>query len=428
MSTISKLYGSGVPTRTADNGSEYTDIQNGNKYIRKDDAWQGLLVENTGKVRIKNNGTYTYYADYTTALNAAVAGQQVEQCDHIVELNNVELILKDGVNIMGNGYSYTLNTIGPANGFYDNGVQVTCRIANLKVNRLNGSNNVADSTCIKIRGNNSFIDGRGSTCNNPNGTGIYAYPSSLGSGKLIGFTVTAYGQGILSAYRLIDCNATSNTTYGIHSVGGANNCFAQNLSGSDPAFFNELGTASNCSAHSLTSYGFYNQVGAESINCVGSSQGLDGFRNYGVANGCRGYSTAGVGFWSVTSPASNCSGYSTVTWGMLASSGAKLYNCDAVSTSYQAGFIDSGAYNCSFISLWNNAGGSGVGLNGITGIEIFGCHFSVVNAAAVGIAGNAGNGAKYGNNTMHGGASITTAGIIQEQTIAPDSNGNIKIG
>ena len=55
---------------------------------------------NIGVLGIVNeNGNYTYYADYTSAMIAAKSGNTIVQFANIVERKPITITLKNGVNI-----------------------------------------------------------------------------------------------------------------------------------------------------------------------------------------------------------------------------------------------------------------------------------------------------------------------------------------
>ena len=82
-----------------------------------------------------SSGVFTYYATLTLAIAAATSGDVIEIFADIEETGTVEINLKDGVNINGNGHTYTLNVATAENAVQDNNVAVDCSIFNWKIVR-----------------------------------------------------------------------------------------------------------------------------------------------------------------------------------------------------------------------------------------------------------------------------------------------------
>jgi hypothetical protein len=73
-------------------------------------TYQNITVP-SGPWGISNSGgSYTYYTTLTLAMSAASAGQTIEMFADVTETSAVTITLKNGVNINGNGHTYTLNT------------------------------------------------------------------------------------------------------------------------------------------------------------------------------------------------------------------------------------------------------------------------------------------------------------------------------
>jgi len=76
--------------------------------------------QDTGVVGIANGqGDYVCYPDYTTAMAAAKAGDTIVQFADIVEYRQITIILKNGVNINMNGFTYELKATTDIAAFQD---------------------------------------------------------------------------------------------------------------------------------------------------------------------------------------------------------------------------------------------------------------------------------------------------------------------
>ena len=92
-----------------------------------------------------NTGAMTYYATYAEARAVAVSGDTIQMLTNVEETSATEVILKDGVNINLNGYTYTLNVATTENAVTDNAVAVTCTISNGTIKRTGGTHSTANS-------------------------------------------------------------------------------------------------------------------------------------------------------------------------------------------------------------------------------------------------------------------------------------------
>jgi len=80
------------------------------------------------------SGVYTYYATLTLAMASAVSGNVIEMFANYTETGAIAITLKNGVNINGNGYTYTLNNSGGTNAFIvTNSTNIECSIFNLNL-------------------------------------------------------------------------------------------------------------------------------------------------------------------------------------------------------------------------------------------------------------------------------------------------------
>lgn len=100
-----------------------------------------------GKFGIANsNGAFTYYATLSSAMTAAVAGQTIEMFTDVTETGIVSIALKQGVDINGNGHTYTYtNSAGVMFTYILPGgvITTTINILNLNIVRTNGASTAA---------------------------------------------------------------------------------------------------------------------------------------------------------------------------------------------------------------------------------------------------------------------------------------------
>ncbi len=110
------------------------------------------VIPSGGPFGIANtSGSYTYYTTFSASMAAATSGQTVEMFADIIETTNISIALKDGVNINGNGHTYTLNQAGTANCIQDGGIAVNCSISNITFKRLGGTpSSTVDSTALSF--------------------------------------------------------------------------------------------------------------------------------------------------------------------------------------------------------------------------------------------------------------------------------------
>ena len=178
-----------------------------------------------GRFGIANsNGAFTYYATLSSAMTAAVAGQTIEMFTDVIETGIVAIALKQGVDINGNGHTYTYtNSAGVMFTYILPGgvITTTINILNLNIVRTN-----AASTAAAVFG--SFTNPSGTsttTLNFINSTVTYTVTSgntpivqataALHIVTVNGLTCTSNGAGpeaiacSAANFCTITCNGTS---------------------------------------------------------------------------------------------------------------------------------------------------------------------------------------------------------------------------
>jgi hypothetical protein len=398
------------------------------------------------------SGVYTFYSTFTLAMAAATSGQTIEMFADVTETGAVTITLKNGVNINGNGHTYTLNTATTTNAFIDGGVAVVMNFTNITIVRkgtgagaalglsVSGNRIVGYSTFIKVESNNSF--------------GITNYGGAVFSGYINGFTVTATGSNSTGIYLVranVDgCNSVA-TNSGIQVIiGTLTNCYGESTGTGAGIDIGNTGYGSNCNGKSNTGYGISTNVILS--NSTGYSAGNYGiYAPVGNLNNCTGISAASQGIWSNNSRIINCSAistgavasliqngvingsnfYSSVNSGLNIFNNTTVYNSVISTLSGATTIVTSNATgnaclkNCSVINDWNNAAGHGIPAN--ASLVVANCSIKVANTSA-----NCLNSAslvtmKYANNSFEGATIPVNINITQGITNISDTKGNITI-
>jgi hypothetical protein len=382
------------------------------------------------------SGVYTYYATLTLAMTAAVAGQTIEMFADVTETGAVTVTLKNGVNINGNGYTYTLNNSGLIHAFSAaNSVTTSCNINNLNVVRTGSTGTLFDNSCLILGINGSgIINCSGSTFRNSgSGVGIlFSTNSAHQINYAVAYSTSNFGAiGIFTASgRLNNCvgYATSGGT-GIrcHNGGDIQNCTG--VSDSGYGIVGLSGNQSNCVGLSNTGVGF--SCNANSFNCVGRSTSGVGFELTNAVNavGCVGISVSGIGLSSNNGLLYSCTGISSSSRGVQITGSSKAYNITSKSTSSYSIFSNAAQieiHNSTIISEWNNAGGIGISSNNTTiPATILNSTFLLSNASAPYLFNNtAAQAVSTRGNTYRGGGAYSVL-ITQAIVAVEDSQGNI---
>jgi hypothetical protein len=383
------------------------------------------------------SGVYTYYATLTLAMAAATSGQTIEMFANVTETGAVTITLKNGVNINGNGYTYTLNNNGLIHAFSAaNSVTTSCNINNLNVVRTGSTGTLFDNTCLILGINGSgIINCSGSTFRNlGSGAGILFNSNSLHE---INYA-TAYATTTWGAFAMFtSAGARLNNSigygtsggYGIrcHNGGDVQNCTGYSDSGY--GIYGLSGNQSNSVGISTSGSGFY--CAANAYNCVGRSISGIGLEITNATNavGCVGISVSGIGISANNSLLYSCSGISSSSRGFQITGTSKAYNITSKSTSSysilsNAAIIE--IHNSTIISEWNNAGGIGISSNSTTIPSIIlNSTFLLSNASAPYLFNNtAAQAVSTRGNTYRGGGAYSVL-ITQAIVTVEDSQGNI---
>jgi hypothetical protein len=378
------------------------------------------------------SGVYTYYTTLTLAMTAATSGQVIEMFANYTETGAVSITLKDGVNINGNGYTYTLNNSGLLNAFVTpttTGIRIS--ILNLYGVRSGSTGQVSDNAFIASVSGNGILDCSGSTFKNSSTFGC-AITTTSGL-EFINATCiadTAYGSFGCYGTGSLGTNITAYSTSGyairVHAAGIINNSYGYSDSGIG-VYGGYYATISNCTGVSNTGDGI-NSYG-NTTNSTGRSNTGTGFtqQGYGRGTNCSGISVSGAGIQNY-SAMSNCVGISSSSYGIRMGYGI-TYNSTAQTTSGIAMWNTNGnpqLYNVIAINEWNNAAGYGMrGNGGFFPNTILNCTFILANATAPYFFNDAvAQAIRLRGNTYLGGGAYN-ANLTQAITAVEDSQGNI---
>ena len=409
-----------------------------------------------GPIGIANtSGVYTYYTTLTLAMNAATSGQTIELFSDITETGNVSINLKDGVNINGNGHTYTLNSSSTANCIQDNGSAVNCSISNIIFKRLGGTASSTNTLCMYITGasiikaiGTKLIGGATSmrclTINNASAQvfGIYAEgynPTiTVTNGQLLDSTSKSFnGQGIYVEANgtAISCIGYGNNSAGIFSAGKILKCV-----GIDSGLIginSTGGVIQDCTGYGMGGAGIYiNSVTTVTTNSTGySTAGVGVLSASPYTFGVKGYSTASFGIYLINGVLVNCLGFSTANYGIyMENSGntiSELRSCQAISTASAAIYQNNTIHNSKIIKTeaicrWNNASGHAIRLVG-NNTQIVQCVCEVTNNSGNGIYAASALNAKIAHTAFIGSNTAIHANVTQTEANLQDLQGNILI-
>jgi hypothetical protein len=455
-------------TSGATNGYVLTSDSSGNA------VW-GAPSSSSGVFGIANtSGVYTYYATLTIAMSAATSGQTIEMFADVTETGAVSVILKNGVNINGNGHTYTLNNTGTNSCLIDNGVAVTSSILNLNLSRIGATTQSnTNTTCLLVTGA-SKIDFNGSKAygsnsvsviiNNSSATvsNVYAYGDTglnaaitvyIASGKMDNSVVYNntnntgyYTNAIVNIGTIVNCVAyTTSGGYSIYNQGEMIDCVGYSTAvTSFGGGINNVGTAIGSTGFSSGGVGFYAYMNTLNENCNGYSAGSFGFQINGFINckvmNCNGFSSASYGIYAYNGYIINSTAWSTANYGLYNSNAgdglSNISNCTVTSDSSAALFCNSNTNtvisNNTITSRYNNASGHAVVLGatafaGPPNPDILNNTLIVTNASANCIYTTIASTIKYSSNVFKNSATPINANITQGIVNTQDNQGNILI-
>jgi hypothetical protein len=396
---------------------------NGNSLLGSGDL---VVGGSSGIFGISNSsGVYTYYATLTLAMAAAVAGQTIEMFANVTETGAIEITLKNGVNINGNGYTYTKSTNDSTHLLIITS-NISCSINNLTFVRSVGSGRVLSMS----GGFTGRIDWTG-TILRSTGSGKAAEINGIDT-----LNLTCISSGA-QAVTFISCKAKNcigihtGAQIGLDSFGAS--AYLENCLGESVSSFGlwNSGRAVNCTGVSSSGVGM--QTAGTAINCTGTSISGVGFKVFsdGVdVIGCKGMSTSGGGFANGSQAnCYDCSGISASSWGTEVTQGSRHHNFTSISTgSYALNIFsptsDTALTNGNIICRWNNA--LGYGVYRIPAV-IANCYFQLANSSAPYIF-NDGTAASFKEAAnIYSGGATRNANITNSITNTQDNKGNLTI-
>jgi len=386
------------------------------------------------------SGVYTYYATFTLAMAAATSGQTIEMFADVTETGAVEITLKDGVNINGNGHTYTLNNSGTSNAFkVTNSTSIDCSILNLNVIRIGSTLLQSTNACLysgTSTSGNIYLTGSKFT-NSGSGSGI-----AIGSASTISIydATTIANTAFGSIYFESSSGAKAYNSIGISTSGAGINCYiggdlynCTGISslgiGIDGAGGTTAGSQYNCIGISTSGTAF--TTGLISINCIGRSISGNGILSLSPSKvySCVGLSVSGRGIQNAGATIYNFQGISSSNVGILLQSTTSLaYNCFSKSDSSYSiwGWQGSKIYNSIIECNWNNVGGNGIqGISGFITNTIVNCVFKLSNVGAPYLFnGGTAQAISMRGNTYQGGGAFNV-NLTQAIVAVEDAQGNI---
>jgi len=455
-------------TKVTDSSADWSSVANDVYFYDKTDKLvhyknsTGTVIElfssgaSTGIWGIANtSGVYTYYATYALARAAATSGQTIELFADVTETADVSVILKDGVNINGNGHTYILSQASTSSTITDNAVACVCNVSNIIFKRSGGTASTTNTATILLSGA-SKVTGT-AICYSSCGVSILITNASAELNGFKGITTTNY-HGVHSSGIIKNIHGETYSVdyhFAIYSTGTALNChglgfglyqsafynfggIATNCSGtvtgSSGGGFANSGTATSCSGKAVANYGFASSGTA--INCTGTSTSGNGFQANASGNileKCSGYSSSGYGFSVYGSRLIDCTGVSMSSIGLAVSNGndsqAGCINCTGVSYGNIGMFCNFspnnyGVVNPKAISYYNNAAGHALQI-GAFGNTVASGYFAVANASANCINSASVISTKIAKNTYVGSTTPVNVNITQSMVNTQDNYGNI---
>jgi collagen type VII alpha len=385
-----------------------------------------------------STGVYTFYTTLTAAMTAAVAGQTIDFFANVTETGTTEITLKDGVNLNGNGRTYTKNNSGNTHAFVTTSSATTnCIISNLTIVRTGSTGDLFNNSCVYLTSTTAgtIIFNGCKLINSGSGIGLIVYAGSTCDviGAIAYSTNSAYGaifSGSANA-KFKNCKGyASNSGSGIllNNGGIAEFCLGVSDSG---AGFNSGGTATNCIGISTSAEGFYNF--GNSYNCIGRSTSGTGYKSaVGTTDyNSLGVSVSGYGIWfATTNDSVGCTAISSSNVGVRLSTSSPVKNLTSTSTSSWSLWNTNNQtyfYNCNFITNWNDPTAYSVVGNGSGNMVggLINCTFLSANTSAPYLY-NSGAAAAIDmrGNTYKGGATFNV-NLTQGITATEDNQGNI---
>jgi hypothetical protein len=357
-----------------------------------------------------NNGLYTYYTSLTLAMSAATSGQTIEVFADVTETGVVTVTLKNGVNINGQGHTYTLND-GTVSAFI--GTSIECQILDLRIIHTGTSTGVAGYT-VNLSGNNTRIDF--------NGSYIYRNLASDTTSSSALYLLNSNGT-ILNAYCISETSTAIRTN-------GTNtsllfNCYGETRTNASNGI-ESAGRIQLSIGIATTGHGIFGSfIGTRITNCTGISTSNNGIR--GNASNSTAISTSGPSFSWDNCEMINCSFISS-TGNAVAGGGNQIINSYLESSgtivATSNGTPKNTFYNCVLVSRWSNSLAHVLQASG-TGTIITNSTLQAGTSTANCINALAASTVSYANNTFSTATTPINANVTQGIINTQDNQGNI---
>lgn len=386
-------------------------------------------------------GTPTYYATISSAISAASAGETVQILADITEATATEIILKDGVNINGNGHTYTNSNAGANDAVTDNNVAVTCKILNWTVVRTTGT-----GYCFHIDNVSTEIDATGSLFKMSGASHTILCQGKLSNCEAENTGGTSFGAFLGNPTGYFHNCRTTNSAIGFHTFANCVNCYAETTNESFYFTSNPAGDIHmvGCYGYSSGDYaGYFNAV--DDLHVTGCNFDSDG--NVGVyltgSNpsefvGCNIKSTSSNGVNVLSSSEVKfvgCHIESTALYGISGSTSSIIKVIDCSVKASAASTIRQGS-SCTFLitggvleCAWNNASGHVIDITVSSNTtRVNNAELIVANTSASCIYAAIAETVVYTHN-QYGGNPTTAvhANVTQGSANTEDTYGNIKI-
>ena len=410
--------GNGVPIHSANNGDRYTDLDTGKLYVYQS-AWV-VAGSEVGVFGISDSaGIYTYYTTLTLAMAAASSGDTIEMFADVEETGDVTVTHKNGVNINGNGHTYTLSADTTADNLRNNDSSFYAEIYNLKIVRSGRA--AGTSTGFGLNYGTTYYLDTILVCSGVNVVNTFG-DAVRGKGTYRGVHAKGYLSGI----------STAGTT-------GVYNCYGESTSSGDGIYVG-AGSVYNSVGVSVSGAGVY---GTKVYNSSGFSTSGTGVIGTQGAFNVQASSTSGYGMSN--SICYNCYSISSSNYAFYLCSVYNSRGVSATSRAYSQGgltytisnntFESSGTYtvaiagssvfsNNTVVCLWNNAGGHALYAVGDATITHNSLRVTSISANCIG--GGAYN-VQMALNSFKGSTTPVNPSITQLITNTSDSQGNILI-
>ena len=318
------------------------------------------------------SGSFTYYSDLSSSAAASTAGDVIQMFANYVETDDSKkVVLKSGLTLDGNGYTYTLSGSSPTSSIQNEEVaDYTLHLTNIRIRRIGGGSHAStegaafliDGTNLSTNNNIYCFDVK---IENPSGFGLTSQQGGNSRFNIYNLESEASGTAIYWNYgTLHDCKGVS-TGGGVGIEGRSNSGEVKRSYGESTTGYGLLVyyETSDSTGVSDSSYGIWSGITAARgglKRCVGKSDSSAGIiaSGNGIIADCVGYSNSNHGIYNqANTELHNCTGVTVSGNGIyLRNNNAKAYNCSAFADSGYAWRLQDGGrmYDCTGTSISNH--------------------------------------------------------------------------